>query len=586
MTVTRPVSPASRGQHDAGGPRPCATELPKAATGPRRRRQSANVARALCAGVASAVLLVPPTAVAGDPGDVGEAIYRRGVLASGAPLEATRTAGGSMAGAAAACVNCHQRSGFGGREGRSAVPPITGRYLSRPLPKDGDDRDIPYVEGMRGNREPYTDELLARAIREGLDPEGNRLSYLMPNYGLGDRDMAALIAYLKRLDQPRVPGVTDSTLHFATIITPDADPAKRAGVLDVMKQFFADRNVRQMTPAPNLRTSGKTAYSRTMFMVHRRWELHVWELTGPESTWQQQLEERLAREPVFAVLSGLGGRSWAPVHAFCERAGVPCLFPNIELPVDNENDFYPVYFSKGVLLEAGLMAKAMLDTAPAAAPKSVAQIYRAGDVGEAAAAALADALRSRSVVVVSHVLPRVAANGDVAQTLRRASGADALVLWLRPQDLAALGAAPAAAAVYASGLLGGLERAPVPPLWRDRTRLTYPFDLPERRRVRIDFALGWFAARHIPVVAEQVQADTYLALGLASEVLKHMVDAFSRDYLVERMVSEIEHRIVTGYYPRLALATGQRFASKGGYLVRWSGPTGTRIVPDGDWIIP
>jgi hypothetical protein len=104
--------------------------------------------------------------------------------------------------------------------------------------------------------------------------------------------------------------------------------------------------------------------------------------------------------------------------------------------------------------------------------------------------------------------------------------------------------------------------------------------------VRVDFALGWFRARHIPVVAEQVQADTYLALGLVSETLNHMTDAFVREYFIERAQTGIEHRIVTGYYPRLALATGQRFASKGGYLVKWADARGRRVVPEGDWTVP
>ncbi len=485
----------------------------------------------------------------------------------------------------ASCVNCHQRSGLGGPEGRASVPPVTGRYLTRPLPKDGDDSELPFVEGMRGNRSPYTDELLARAIREGVDADGEKLNYLMPQYALGDEDMAALIDYLKHLDVRQVPGVTDSTLHFATIITPDADPVKRAGFLDVMQHFFADRNVRQMVPVPPMRTSGKTAYSRTMFMVHRRWELHVWELTGPESGWQEQLERHLEREPVFAVLSGLGGRNWAPVHRFCESAALPCFFPNLDLPVVNESDYYSVYFSRGVLLEAGLIGKALSDAAGDERPRTVTQIYRAGDVGEAAAAELARQLKDSGIKVSSQVLKGLSGAG-VAAAVHAAGSADRLVLWLRPKDLAALGAAPAAGRVYVSGLMGDLEHAPLPPAWRERTRIAYLFDLPERRRVRVDFALGWFMARHIPVVAQQVQVDTYLALGLASEVLSHMVDTFVRDYFVERTVLLIEHRIITGYYPRLALATGQRFASKGGMLVKWTGATGNFIVPDGDWAVP
>jgi Cytochrome c len=540
--------------------------------------------------VAIGALLLPLHAWSGDAASTaGETIYRDGVTGAGVALQAARDGGATLRGAAAACVNCHQHSGLGSREGRTFVPPITGRYLMRPLTAQGDDRAIPFVEGMRAEREPYTDATLARAIREGIDSQGKPLSYLMPNYALDDQDMAALIAYLKRLDTRRVPGVTDTTLHFATIITPDADPLKRQGMLDVLKQFVIDRNARQMTPAPRMQSSGKTAYSRAMFMVHRRWELHVWELSGPESTWKAQLERRLATEPVFAVISGLGGAHWEPVHDFCEQAALPCLFPNVEVPIDRPTDFYPLYFSRGLLLESELMADAIARGADAARPASVQQIYRAGDSGEAGAAALAAALKKRrpDIVVVSRPVPRDAAGADLEKLVHRAATADALVLWLRPDDLAHLGAASTAPnTVYASGLMGGLERAPLPADWRDRTHLAYPFDLPERRRVRVDFALGWFSIRHIPLVAEQVQVDTYLACGLLSETLSHMVDTFVRDYLVERTQSMLEHRIVTGYYPRLALASDQRFASKGGYLVSWPDATGTRIRADGAWTVP
>jgi hypothetical protein len=34
------------------------------------------------------------------------------------------------------------------------------------------------------------------------------------------------------------------------------------------------------------------------------------------------------------------------------------------------------------------------------------------------------------------------------------------------------------------------------------------------------------------------------------------------------------------------LASGQRFASKGGYLVRITGPVGTPIAAASDWIVP
>jgi len=56
-----------------------------------------------------------------------------------------------------------------------------------------------------------------------------------------------------------------------------------------------------------------------------------WELTGAPDTWEQQLHDKLRAEPVFAVISGIGRRTWEPIHRFCEREAIPCLMPNIDL---------------------------------------------------------------------------------------------------------------------------------------------------------------------------------------------------------------------------------------------------------------
>jgi hypothetical protein len=104
--------------------------------------------------------------------------------------------------------------------------------------------------------------------------------------------------------------------------------------------------------------------------------------------------------------------------------------------------------------------------------------------------------------------------------------------------------------------------------------------------VRLDYPLGWFRFRRIPVVAQQTQVDTYLACGLLAETLSHMADTLTREYLVERMQEMLEHRILTGYYPRLTLSEKQRIASKGGYVVRFAAPQGTAVVASGEWTTP
>jgi hypothetical protein len=471
-------------------------------------------------------------------------------------------------------------------------PPITGDYLFHPRSDEAGEPVLPYVETVRGAREPYTEATLARAIRDGVDPGGRRLNDLMPRFALGDADMAALIGYLRSLGERRVPGVTETVLHFATIVTPDADPVKRRGMLVVLEQFVAKKNLAPLKPSPAMLTSGRTQYAKSMYMANRRWQLHVWELTGPASTWRAQLEKRLAAEPVYAVLSGLGGSTWAPVHEFCERNAVPCLFPNVEVPVVAEGDFYPLYFSKGVLLEAELIARSILGADDRPAVRTVEQIYRAGDSGERAAGELAAQLEGRGIEVHGTVLPAGAQGRGVAAALRRAArrddgGDQALVLWLRPADVAALGEVPkGATTVYLSGLMGGLESAPLPAGWRERTLMAYPFDPPDRRGIRLDYPLVFFRYQRIPLVAEQIQTDTYLACSLLADVLNRMADNFARPYLVEQLQGMIENRLITGFYPHLSLATHQRFASKGGYVVRFRDPAGPALVADGGWIVP
>jgi hypothetical protein len=547
------------------------------------------VRRAFAVGLLWSVLLGSMTATADESiTNSGVSIYRRGVLTSGAALEGSRQGGDlRLKGMAAACANCHRRSGLGAAEGGVTIPPITGQYLFHSREAATDEAALHYVASVHGNRDPYTDATLARAIREGLDSQGRALGDLMPRFALSDADMAALIDYLKKLGARQVPGVTNTLLHFATIVTPEVDAVKRRGMLDVLTQYFADKNAFPFGPSPQMRTSGKTMYSKSMYVANRHWQLHVWELTGPPQHWREQLEEDFAREPVMAVLSGLGGSHWEPVHDFCEREQVPCLFPNVDVPDVENGDFYSLYLSNGVLLEAELIARTIGESVKGKPARTIVQVYRAGDSGERASGALTAALHGSGIEMRSYVLPAGRAGQGLSGALRDAARADTLVLWLRPSDLEALGEAPATGVtVYVSGLMGGLEQSPLPPNWRPHAQMAYPVDLPDRRVVRVDYPLGWFSFRHIPVVAEQMQADTYLACGVLAETLNHMADVIEPDYLVERIQEILDHRILTGYYPRLTLATGQSLASKGGYLVRFPDATGTRVVAQGEWIVP
>lgn len=135
--------------------------------------------------------------------------------------------------------------------------------------------------------------------------------------------------------------MSESTLQFATIVTPDADPVKRDAVLSVLKDFYAEKNANARSVSPRLLSN-----RLHNFRVTRHWELHVRELMGPADTWAAQLRRDLSAQPVFAVISGVGGKNWAPVQHFCEETKLPCIFPNVELPVVEEQIFTRSIFPK------------------------------------------------------------------------------------------------------------------------------------------------------------------------------------------------------------------------------------------------
>ncbi len=536
-----------------------------------------------------ALLAVACARAAPPPADralaqAGAAIYLRGVLPSGAPLEGVESRLGIQLRAAdAACVNCHQRSGLGSRDSGSGIPPVTGEDLFQQRVSLAHQPAVLELEGLHGERAPYTDATLTRAIRSGIDSESRPFSELMPRFELDDSSMAALIAYLKQLTPRNPPGITGALLHLGTVVTPDSDPVRRRGVLDVLEHYVAEKNASPL-PVPGV---GRSGHTEGTGLAKLRWQLHVWQLTGTADTWRAQLERQFASDPVFALLSGVGSAEWTPVHEFCERHSVPCFFPNLEVPVVSEQDFYSVYFSEGVLLEAELIAKSIRAESAGKGPIAVYQVYRSADSGAAAAAALATALRDTEISVSAEAVPAAAGSRRLGGALSHRPASAIVVLWLRPVDLAALtSSSPPPGRVYVSGLMNGLEHASLPPRWRDHVALSYPVELPQRRRVQLDYAVGWFAFRHIPIVDLQAQGDTFLACTLLGDTLKLMTDHASPAYLIEQLQALLEHRTLTGYYPRLALGTHQHFASKGGYIVHFDGPQGTTVVADTPWLVP
>src|SRR6185369_1531865 len=219
------------------------------------------------------------------------ALYLEGKRGGGTPLIADRAGGLSIAGAQAACVNCHRRSGLGGAEGRSYIPPVTAQSLfEAKAPGTG-------ASASGTGRPAYSDKSLARAIRSGIDPSGRRLDYLMPRYRLRDAEVKSLVAYLRQLSNQPAPEAEASALDFATVVAPGMQPERSNAMTEVLKACFDEHNAGP--PAEN----GRKRLGPNMSLREQpKWKLHVWQLEGKPETWDGQLSDYARRQPVFALV--------------------------------------------------------------------------------------------------------------------------------------------------------------------------------------------------------------------------------------------------------------------------------------------
>src|SRR5512146_1088132 len=184
------------------------------------------------------VLTLPVLAAEPDSAaevEIGRRIYQEGLLPSGVQLKGMRHGSSSaVSGAAAACANCHRRSGMGSVEGDIQVPPITGNALFAYGGQVIANMDPRSGKAWNQKHDPYTDKTLADAVRAGFNNSGREMSVAMPRYALGEPEMRALTAYLKELSKQWSPGVTADTIRFATVITPDVAPERKKALIDMM----------------------------------------------------------------------------------------------------------------------------------------------------------------------------------------------------------------------------------------------------------------------------------------------------------------------------------------------------------------
>ncbi|HBA73318.1 MAG: hypothetical protein A2X82_12490 [Geobacteraceae bacterium GWC2_55_20] len=533
---------------------------------------------------------------------LGERLYRDGLLPSGKPLIGYIKGDLPAPGNSFTCISCHMRSGLGSVEGSVLTTPTNGRSLYAPRSNPPTLRPGMSAMGVADKGPPspqppparpaYTDESLAAALRGGVDPSGRVWDPVMPRYKLQDDDMAILISYLKSLSSEFSPGVDAATLRFATVITDDLTPDRYQEHLNLLDNFIRRTNertnhieneVRNPRVKRQLMVSGRVAY--------RKLSLSRWMLKGAPETWRSQLEEYYRKEPVFALIGGVSGTAWKPVHDFCESNHLPCLFPQTDFPVISETDWYTLYPSKGYYQEGETAARFLNRCDDFPDSGKILMITRESREGIMLNDGFRDTWRAfgRAEPFTVRIAEKEFLSPERLALLVKTEKPDAVVIWdntALPEainSLTAPGIEPPNKIIVSSGFLD-LKFMELNDNIRDITYITYPERLPMDEKLLEAYFFG--AKPQGLKIGDGISKSakqTYPLIKVLERALREMKENFYRDYLLD--IISMGKDLDVPLYERMSFGPGQRYASKGCYIVQLGKGSRPELVKKSNWVI-
>lgn len=485
-------------------------------------------------------------------------------------------------GTAFTCVSCHLRSGLGSVEGGVVTPPTTGKKLFVPLEflYKGTEQNKKYFP-LPPRRPAYTEASLAESLRYGIDPNGRILNDVMPRYQLGDGEMSLLIDYLKALSSELSPGVTETTIRFATIITDDVSAEDSATLLAALDEYVktknnvADMYVKQPRKA---RMAEKMLESKEL--LYRKLQLSRWILKGPPETWRSQLEEYNQKDPVFAILGGISSQEWRPIHTFCEDFRIPCLFPITDFPVISTTDWYTLYLSKGYYQEGESTARYLNDLPE---NSSLVQIMRVSPAGQALAQGFEETWQEigRKPPVTITIKSGESLSKETLEKMLATEKPAAVVIW---DDAAAgkllelMAASPnRPARFFLSSSYQGKSFWSLPESLRDTTFLTYPYRLPQ------DETKPLMNSKNFPADTKKITKQAYPITQVLTMALMDMKGNYYRDNFLDVIGMIMDQTLPL--YERLSFGPGQRYAAKGCYIVQLGKGEKPQLIKKSDWVI-
>jgi ABC-type branched-subunit amino acid transport system substrate-binding protein len=256
----------------------------------------------------------------------GRAIYFRGETSS--KKEVTAMIGDvDVPASTVNCAGCHGRRGEGKTEGGVTAGNLTWNNLIKPYGHT-------HPNGRKHG--PFTESSFAMAVVRGVDPGGNNLVVAMPRYRLSIEDMNDLIAYIKRLEFDRDPGLTSESIEIGVPLPTTAALAETGqSIRQVLSAYFDEIN------------SLGGIYNRKV-------KLHFTEANATDPS--TGLRTMIAQNQIFAFVGGFSAGADKQIASLAREEEIPFVGPATLLPlVEQPPNRYVFYLLSGVTQQASAL---------------------------------------------------------------------------------------------------------------------------------------------------------------------------------------------------------------------------------------
>ena len=471
----------------------------------------------------------------------GRALYFRGETSS--KKEVTAMIGDvDVPASTVNCAGCHGRRGEGKTEGGVTAGNLTWNNLIK---------SYGHTHPNGRKHGPFTESSFAMAVVRGVDPSGNNLVVAMPRYRLSIEDMNDLIAYIKRLEFDRDPGLTAESIEVGVPLpTSPALAETGQAIRGVITAYFDELNAQ----------GG---------IYNRKIKLHFTESSVADAT--AGLRSMITQNQVFAFVGGLSAGADKQIASLAREEEIPFIGPATLLPqIEQPPNRYVFYLLPGV----GEQARALVNFADEQfelKKQRSAILYPSTELSSAAGEAAferAKALAANEVVKTAYANGSFDAN-KLAQQLKT-DGTTAVFIFGTGNEvesfLQAANALQWNPYVFSLGVFASRELATsLPPSFTKRVFLSFP-------TVPADVKQAGHAEFGALVDKYKLQtkhaAAQFAALASAKifvEALKRAGADLSREQLITALESLYDYD--TGLTPKLIFGPNRRVGAAGAYVI-------------------